>query len=81
MLNEFTPLSNERSKQFRTEKPNFKSLESLPKAILPKLWNELPSELRKMGCHRRFKNKLRKDKTIEYKMFVCRKRHCYPCKK
>ena len=81
MLSEFTPLQNERSMRLRNEKPNFKSLDSLPKAMVPKIWNELPHEMRKTGCHKKFKRLFKKDKFQNYKNFRCNKPRCFACRK
>ena len=81
VLSEFTPLLNERSMRLRNEKPNFKSLDLLPKALVPKLWNELPHEMRKIGCHKKFKRLFKKERFKKYTNFRCTKIRCYPCKK
>ena len=75
----FTSLLHSRTGNLKIQIPKYKSLESLPSVVYPKIWNSLSLDLKTGLNSKEIKTKLKKDYICSYKRFQCTKQKCYPC--
>ena len=72
--------TNQRSRNVRTDKIRYKTLDSFPKAFLPKYWNSLNMNLKYSASCKIFQANAKSNLIKTYKSFTCRKSNCYTCK-
>lgn len=70
-----------RTKGFKLERIRYQGLESFPKALLPKLWNSAPLEIKSAVSVKSFKKKLTTNILDTYRQFSCATSNCYSCNK
>ena len=78
--NMFTPLvAAKRTLNYRLERTKTKRLESLPKVVFPRTWNEIDFETKSSKNIRTFKQKIFVEAITKYNSFKCRRDNCQSC--
>jgi len=79
--NKFTPLMNSnRTQSYKLNLAANKNLESFPSYFLPKIWNSISLELKKMSSLKLFNNSIKSKELAVYANFTCSRENCYSCK-
>ena len=76
----FLPLqAAKRTLNYKLERTKYKYLESLPKVIFPRIWNEINCEYKSSKNIGSFKQKIIADSITEYNSYKCRRKNCPSC--
>jgi len=68
-----------RTKSYKLERVLFKTLESFPSALFPKIWNSIELELKETKSAKSFKRKVAKIYLDSYANYICKKKNCVSC--
>ena len=73
------PINKGRTKSYKLERVLFKTLESFPSALFPKIWNSIELELKETKSAKSFKRKVAKIYLDSYANYIYKEKNCVSC--